>query len=107
MNNPVIINVSKEQLLTESSIATFAAQIKNILRNVLSLEAYRAIIREEDEVKEKYIVKGSKKDVMAFADALEKEKQSYQELMEQRRQANKEKMELMKMSKVLLLLTFL
>ena len=82
MNNPVIINVSKEQLLTESSIATFAAQIKNILRNVLSLEAYRAIIREEDAVEEKYVVKGSKKDVMAFADTLDKEKQYAKDYME-------------------------
>jgi Sec7-like guanine-nucleotide exchange factor len=82
MNKPTIINISKEQLLTESSIATFAAQIKNILRNVLSLEAYRAIIREEDEEQEKFIIKGSKKDVVAFADTLEKEKQYAKDYME-------------------------
>lgn len=80
MDNPIVINVSKNKLLTESSIASFAAQIKNILRNVLSLEAYRAIIREEEETK--FVVKGSKKDVMAFADTLEKEKQYAKDYME-------------------------
>ena len=82
MKEPIIINVSKKHLLTESSVARFAAQIKDILRNVLSLEAYRAIIREEDEVSEKYVVKGSRKDVMAFADAIEKEKQYAKDYME-------------------------
>tara|TARA_Y100000114_G_scaffold36845_1_gene32359 strand:- start:8118 stop:8462 length:345 start_codon:yes stop_codon:yes gene_type:complete len=81
MDNPIVINVSKDKLLTESSIASFAAQIKNILRNVLSLEAYRAIIREEEE-ETKFVVKGSKKDVMAFADTLEKEKQYAKDYME-------------------------
>ena len=60
MDNPIVINVSKDKLLTESSIASFAAQIKNILRNVLSLEAYRAIIREEEE-ETKFVV-GRNKD---------------------------------------------
>jgi hypothetical protein len=82
MKEPIVINVSKQHLLTESSISRFAAQIKDILRNVLSLEAYRAIIREEDEVKETYVVKGSKKDVVAFADTLEKEKQYAKDYME-------------------------
>lgn len=84
MNKPIIINVSKQDMLNESSIARFAAQIKNILRNVLSLEAYRAIIREEDgeQEQEKYVIKGSKKDVMAFADALDKEKQYAKDYIE-------------------------
>jgi len=82
MKKPIIINVSKQQLLTESSISRFAAQIKNILRNVLSLDAYRAIIREEDEVEQKYVIKGSKKDVVAFADTLEKEKQYAKDYIE-------------------------
>jgi len=82
MKDPVVINITKQNLLTESSIARFAAQIKDILRNVLSLDAYRAIIREEDEVEQKYVIKGSKKDVMAFADALEKEKQYAKDYME-------------------------
>tara|TARA_R100001086_G_scaffold232973_1_gene154475 strand:- start:66 stop:413 length:348 start_codon:yes stop_codon:yes gene_type:complete len=82
MKEPIIINVSKQELLSESSIARFAAQIKNILRNILSLDAYRAIIREEEETDQKYIVKGSKKDVIAFADTLEKEKQYAKDYME-------------------------
>tara|TARA_R100000734_G_C3311858_1_gene102766 strand:- start:1052 stop:1396 length:345 start_codon:yes stop_codon:yes gene_type:complete len=81
MEKPIVINISREKLLTESSIATFAAQIKNILRSVLSLEAYRAIIREEEQ-ETKFIVKGSKKDVMAFADTLDKEKEYAKDYME-------------------------
>jgi len=82
MSDPTVINVSKSKLLTESSLARFAGQIKDILRNVLSFEAYKAIIREEDEEQKKYVVKGSKKDVMAFADALEKEKQYAKDYVE-------------------------
>jgi len=82
MKEPIVINLTKQDLLTESSIGRFAAQIKDILRNVLSLDAYRAIIREEDQMEQKYVVKGSKKDVMAFADALEKERQYAKDYME-------------------------
>jgi Sec7-like guanine-nucleotide exchange factor len=82
MTRRIIIDVSKKKLLTESSLARFAAQIKDILRNILSLEAYRAIIREEDEEQEKFVIKGSKKDVMAFADTLDKEKQYAKDYIE-------------------------
>ena len=71
MNKPVVIEISK-----------FARQLKDILRRVLSIEAYSALVREGEEEKVDYIVKGSKQDVMAFADALEKEKQYAKDYVE-------------------------
>tara|TARA_Y100000114_G_scaffold36719_1_gene32262 strand:+ start:4640 stop:4987 length:348 start_codon:yes stop_codon:yes gene_type:complete len=75
MSDRIVINVSKKHLLTESSMSRFAAQLRALLRNVLSLDAYRALIREKDEGEPTFVIKGSKEDVKAFADTLEKEKQ--------------------------------
>ena len=82
MNKPIVISVSKNNLLTESSMSQFARQIKDILRRVLSVQAYSAIVREGEEEEINYVVKGSKKDVVAFADTLEKEKQYAKDYME-------------------------
>ena len=62
MNKPVVIEISKNHLLTESSMSQFARQLKDILRRVLSIEAYSALVREGEEEKVDYIVKGSKQD---------------------------------------------
>ena len=80
MNKPIVIDMTRKNLLTESSMARFAAEIKMLLRNILSSDAYRAIIREEEETK--FVSKGSKKDVKALAQALEKEKQYAKDYME-------------------------
>jgi hypothetical protein len=82
MSDRIVINVSKKHLLAESSMSQFAAQLRALLRNVLSLDAYRALIREEDEATPTFVIKGSKEDVKAFADALDKEKQYAKDYME-------------------------
>ena len=70
MSKPIKIDLTQKQLLSESITSQLANQIKAILRQVLSLDAYHALIREEEEEGQKFVVKGSKKDVMAFADTI-------------------------------------
>ena len=70
------LTTAKTQLNESAILRKFAGDLKTILRTVLSSEAFRALIsEEEEEEKPKIVVKGSKKDVKAFAQALEKEKQ--------------------------------
>ena len=77
MITPHIIDLTtaKNQLNESAIVGKFSADLKVILRTILTNEAYRALINEEDEEKPKIVVKGSKQDVQAFANALEKEKQ--------------------------------
>lgn len=66
---------TKNQLNESSILRKFSADLKIILRTILTNEAYRALISEKETEKPKIVVKGSKEDVKAFASALEKEKQ--------------------------------
>ena len=84
MITPLTIDLTKKPTLNESAtLRKFAADLKIIIRTVLSNEAYRALVSEEEERQQpEIIVKGSKKDVKAFADTLEKEKQYAMDYLE-------------------------
>jgi len=77
MSTPYIIDLTTtKQRLNESAVLRkFAGDLKTILRTVLSSEAFRALISEDEKEKPKVVIKGSKEDVKAFADALKKEKE--------------------------------
>jgi len=77
MSTPHIIDLTttKKQLNESAILRKFAGDLKTILRTVLSSEAFRALISEEEKEKTKIVVKGSKQDVKAFANTLQKEKQ--------------------------------
>ena len=76
------LTTAKTNLNESAILRKFAGDLKTILRTVLSSEAFRALISEEEEAKPKIVVKGSKKDVKAFARALENEKQYALDYME-------------------------
>lgn len=85
MITPLTIDLTTTKItLNESAtLRKFAADLKIILRTVLSNEAYRALVSEErEEEQPKIIIKGSKKDIKAFADTLEKEKQYAKDYLE-------------------------
>lgn len=83
MSKSIKIDLTQKHLLSESITSQLANQIKAILRQILSLDAYHALIREEEEEeRQKFVIKGSKKDVMAFADTLDKEKQYAKDYIE-------------------------
>tara|TARA_R100000426_G_scaffold87244_1_gene70978 strand:- start:3102 stop:3455 length:354 start_codon:yes stop_codon:yes gene_type:complete len=69
------LTIAKKQLNESAMLRRFSADLKVILRTILSNEAYRALISEEEQEKPKIVVKGSKEDVKAFAKALENERQ--------------------------------
>ena len=74
-NHILDLTKTKTQLNESAILRKFAGDLKTILRSVLSSEAFRALISEDEQEKPKVVVKGSKKDVKAFAHTLEKEKQ--------------------------------
>ena len=69
------LTIAKKQLNESAMLRRFSADLKVILRTILSNEAYRALISEEEQEKPKIVVKGSKEDVKAFAKALKNERQ--------------------------------
>jgi hypothetical protein len=65
----------KSGQLNESSIAQWAADVRYILRHVLAKPIFPKLEeQEEQEEQPKVVIKGSKEDLQAFADTINKEK---------------------------------
>lgn len=75
----------KSNQLNESFVAEFAADVKYILSHILSPSLFPDItkLKEQEEEKDpKIIIKGSKEDVRAFAQVLNKEKEYAKDYIE-------------------------
>ena len=65
---------SKSKRLDESFVAEWAADIKYVLSHILSPGAVPRLEEQEDEAKEKIVIKGKKEELDAFSDTMGKEK---------------------------------
>tara|TARA_R110000824_G_scaffold114315_1_gene264749 strand:- start:599 stop:958 length:360 start_codon:yes stop_codon:yes gene_type:complete len=67
----------KSKQLNESSVAQWAADVKYLLSHILSPSLFPPLQEEENQELEKpqVVIKGSKEDLAAFSDTLNKEKE--------------------------------
>jgi len=71
----------KSTELNESFVAQWAADVKYVLKHVMSQPLLRNL-EETEEEKTKVVIKGSKDDVEAFVDTIKKEKEYALEYLE-------------------------
>lgn len=72
----------KSNKINESFVAQWAADVKYVLKHVMSKPLFARLEEEEEQEETKVVIKGSKEDVEAFVDTIKKEKEYALEYLE-------------------------